>query len=131
MPAEVAAEVFHDLYENKDKLQAFYAWTKSLVDFLDYRLWLAVKRQAEKDKRQWAKQVPVSGIDPPDVSLDHLPDDVWEELEWRATPTENRYLEWHKKVLEGETLPCPFPDSYAGKLKRRIEEKLREILRRE
>jgi hypothetical protein len=47
VPEEVAAEVWVGLQENKDKLQAFYAWAKSLNDFLDYRLWRAVKRQAE------------------------------------------------------------------------------------
>jgi hypothetical protein len=65
------------------------------------------------------------------VSLDQLPDEVWEELESRATPREKQYLHWYKKVLQGEALPCPLPDSYASKLKRRLEEKLREILRRQ
>jgi hypothetical protein len=88
VPEDIAAAVLGYLYEHKEKVQAFLHGTKHLDALLDYHLWYAIKRQAEKDERQWAKRVPVPEAHVPDESLGHLPDELMEELYRLATPKE-------------------------------------------
>ena len=127
-PADLATTVSSDLYLNRKKLAAFYKRTRSLDAFLDYLLLSAIRHQAQEEKRRRERQVPLSGIDVPDVRLAHLPADTLEELKRHLTPKENEYLEWYEKFLKEGARPCPFPASYATRLQDRIEKKARNLI---
>jgi hypothetical protein len=110
-------------------LQPFFQWRNGLDHFLHRHLCSAVRRQAQKDKRRWAKQTSVAGIDVSDASLPDLNPEFLERLRPLLTRRENDYVAWLKQAVAEVAPPCPFSKARARQLRRSIRAKARKLRR--
>jgi hypothetical protein len=119
--------LFGEVFENKRLLKVCQSFRGGLDGFLDLQLARAVRRYYQVRARRRRGEVLVPTAEMPECAVNDSAPGLLEELTQCLTDAEKRFLEWMQWPNTAGAPPCPFPNSYARKLKHQILKKARAL----
>jgi len=124
---DLIEDTLMELVLQKQVLAAFHESGRPLNNYLDYLLNRRVKHYYQERKRRLRHEKHVSEAQLAELAPVYWLPDIEQDLIQCLTRAERRYLEWAKQPPL-DAPPCPFRDSYARELERRILKKARRLL---